>query len=91
MKVYVLLSHVDYEGSDVLAVYSDPTTAEAWRQWCEASSAALRYGEWGPDSSFQREWASRFKAFPGDGYSVEEHAMRDEAPPAVVLPEGAAS
>ena len=36
MEVYVLLGHIDYEGDDVLGVYSSEELAEAaWTDFCD--------------------------------------------------------
>jgi len=82
VKVYVLLRHVDYEGSDVLAVYRNKAVAEAWKAWCYYNNTALRDSIGDQGGLYKREWEGRFPMFPGDGYSVEEHDTRTDMPPA---------
>lgn len=80
MKIYILLRHVDYEGSDVLAVYRERAVAEAWKQWCTKNNSALNESIGEPGGLYDREWDGRFPVFPGDSYSVEEHDMRAAMP-----------
>jgi hypothetical protein len=81
VKVYVLLSHVDHEGRDVLAVYRDKSVAEAWKQWCYENNSAIRDSIGEPGGMYDREWKTVFGRSLGDSYSVEEHDTRAAMPP----------
>jgi hypothetical protein len=80
MKIYVLLRNVDYEGSDVLAVYRDKAVADAWKNWCEAYNYELRSSIGDRGGIWEREWKERFPVYPGDWYNIKEYDTQSEMP-----------
>ena len=80
MKIYVLMRHIDYEGSDVLAVYMDKSVADAWVKWMTDNRQELRSSIGENNGLYAREWEGLFPHCPADGYSVEEHEMRVSLP-----------
>ena len=81
MKVYILLAGVEYEGADVLGVYTDKAVAEAWLKWCRVVTPS--YVGITPESyaAFREVWDKAFKENPGDYYGVVEREIGSEMPP----------
>ncbi len=74
MKVHILFRDVDYETSDILAVYKNLRTANSRYKWCADNRLALRTQAYGVGTSgllgkFHKYFGNH--ACPGDSYHLE--------------------
>jgi hypothetical protein len=81
---WILFRDVDYEGSDIIAMFEDPGEAEKWLAWCKENRHDLRHSLL--DEEPRKTWkAMGFQSYPGDDYHLEHWEPRPKGVGPIIL------
>jgi hypothetical protein len=86
VKIYALMRHIDYEGSDVMAVYRDENVAKAWLAWVKEHSRQARDTLGDRGGFYDTHWQPVFSVYPAgsDGdYTIDSFDTVSDSPPNV--------
>ncbi len=81
---WILFRDVDFEGSNIIAVFKDQGEAEKWLAWCKEHQRDLRYCNYTEEP--RKTWeAMGFQSFPGDTYHLEHWEPRPKGVGPIIL------
>lgn len=81
---WILFRDLDYEGSDLVAMFEDADEARKWLAWCEEHRHSLRGCS--DDEEPRKTWAAMgFASFPGDEYHLEYWDARPKGVGPIIL------
>jgi hypothetical protein len=81
---WILFRDIDYEGSDIIAMFEDLGEAEKWLAWCKEHQHGLSFCNRAEEPL--KTWdAMGFAAGPGDDYHLEHWEPRPKGVGPIIL------
>lgn len=81
---WILFSDVDYEGSEIVAMFSDSDEANHWLAWCKENQHELRFSLCSEEP--RKTWVTMgFASIPGDSYHLEYWEPRPKGVGPIIL------